>query len=45
MIVHSGRRAQLLDPLTHAPNGVQYLDDDGSGEIGIVATTYPDGSV
>jgi hypothetical protein len=37
-------RACLLDPLALSAGGFQYLDYDGSGELGAVVTTHPDGS-
>jgi hypothetical protein len=37
-------RAGLLDPLTESGQGFQYLDYDGVGDVGVVVTTYPDGS-
>jgi hypothetical protein len=37
-------RARLLDPLTQPARGFQYLDYEPGGELGVVVTTYPDGS-
>lgn len=37
-------RARLLDLLAEPGEGFQYLDYDGAGEVGVVVSTYPDGS-
>lgn len=37
-------RARLLDPLTRPDSAFQFLDYDGAGPVGVVVTTYPDGS-